>query len=142
MLLKVLQESASIKNYDSSRSKIEYGIGNRVPFIKLWKDFRLNMVSLTPQQSNLPNQIHSKEYKQLTLITYAVNFNNIFFPRYSQEWNNFSDDIKPLHSPISFKKTWLSFVKTPENSDFEIHDNNGIKLLSRLRLNLNEQNLN
>ena len=35
-------------------------------------------------------------------------------------------DIKLLPSPISFKKTLLSFVKISENSVFVIHDNNGI----------------
>ena len=59
----------------------------------------------------------------------------IFFPRCSQEWNNLSDDTKSLTSPISFKKALLSFVKISENSVFAIHDDNGIKLLTRLRLN-------
>ena len=65
----------------------------------------------------------------------TVNFNNTLFRRCSQEWNNLSDDIKSLPSPISFKKALLSFGKTSENSIFAIHDNNGIKLLTRLRLN-------
>ena len=72
----------------------------------------------------------------------TVNFSNTFFSRCSQEWNNLSDDIKSLPSPILFKKALLSFVKTSENSVFAIHRNNGIKLLPRLRLNfshLNEQ---
>ena len=70
----------------------------------------------------------------------TVNFNNSFFPLCSQEWNNLSDDIKSLPSPISFKKALLSFVKTSENSVFAIHDNNGIKLLTRLRLNFSHLN--
>ena len=63
-----------------------------------------------------------------------------FFPRCFQEWNNFSDDIKSLPSPISFKEALLSFVKTFENSVFAIHENNGIKLLTRLRLNFSHLN--
>ena len=70
----------------------------------------------------------------------TVNFNNTLFRRCSQEWNNLSDDIKSLPSPISFKKALLSFVKTSENSVFAIHDNNGIKLLTRLRLNFSHLN--
>ena len=71
----------------------------------------------------------------------AVNFNSSFFPLCSQEWNNLSDDIKSLPSPISFKKALLSFVKTSENSVFAIHDNNDIKLITRLKLNCSHLNL-
>ena len=35
------------------------------------------------------------------IVLRSVNFNNIL----SQEWNNLRDDIKPLPSPISFKKS-------------------------------------
>ena len=70
----------------------------------------------------------------------TVNFNNSFFPLCSQEWNNLSDDIKSLPLPISFKKAVLSFVKTSENSVFAIHGNNGIKLLTCLRLNFSHLN--
>ena len=73
----------------------------------------------------------------------TVHFNYTFFPRCSHEWNNWSDDTKSLSSPVSFKKILLSFVKTSENSFFAIHDNSGVKLLTRLRLNfsrLNEYN--
>ena len=70
----------------------------------------------------------------------TVNLNKKIFPRGSQEWNNLSDDIKSLPSPISFKKALLSFVKTSENSVFAIHDNNGIKLLSRFKLNFSQLN--
>ena len=64
----------------------------------------------------------------------TVNFNNTFFPRCYQEWSNLSDDIKSLPSSISFKKALLTFVKTSKNSFFAIHDNNCIKLLTRLGL--------
>ena len=70
----------------------------------------------------------------------TVNFNNTFFLRCSQKWNNLSDDINLLPSPISFKKALLSFFKTSKNSVFAIHDNNGIRLLTRLRLNFSHLN--
>ena len=83
----------------------------------------------------------AKNIVKLTASRKVVN--NSFFPLYSQELNNLSDDIKWLPSPIS-SKTLLSFVKTSKNSVFAIHDNNGIKLLTHLRLNfshLNDTNL-
>ena len=85
------------------------------------------------------NPIHqtrstAKNIVKLT-VSRTVNFNNSFFSLCSQEWNNLSDGIRSLPSPISFKKALLRFVKTCENSVFAIHDNNGIKLLTRLGLN-------
>ena len=41
---------------------------------------------------------------------------------------------------MPFKKALLSFVKTSENSVIAINDNNGIKLLTRLRLNFSHLN--
>ena len=70
----------------------------------------------------------------------TVYFNYTFFPRCSHEWNNWSDDTKSLSSPVSIKKILLSFVKTSENSFFAIHDNSGVKLLTRLRLNFSRLN--
>ena len=70
----------------------------------------------------------------------TVNFNYTCFPRCSHEWNNLSDDTKSLSSSVSFKKILLSFVKTSENSFFAIHDNSGVKLLTRLRLNFSRLN--
>ena len=71
----------------------------------------------------------------------TVNFNNTFSHAVLKNGisdvlsDDLSDDIKSLPSPVSFKKALLSFIKISENSVFAIHDNNGIKLLTRLRLN-------
>ena len=70
----------------------------------------------------------------------TVNFDNSFFLLCSQEWNNLSDNIKSLPSQISFKRALLSFVKTSKNSVFPIHDNDDIKLFTRLRLNFSHLN--
>ena len=48
----------------------------------------------------------------------TVNFNKTFFPQYSQEWNNFSDDIKSYPSPISFKKKYSLVLSRPLNIPF------------------------
>ena len=45
-----------------------------------------------------------------------------------------------LKSINKFKVTILNFIRPKENSVFDIHDTNGIKLLSRLRLNLSHLN--
>ena len=104
---------------------------------------------LSPKYLTLYLQLHNNPIcetrstaKNIVKLTASrtVNFHNSFFQLCSQEWNNLSDGIKSLPSPISLKKALLSFVKISENSVFAIHDNNGIKLLTRLRLNFSHLN--
>ena len=94
------------------------------------------------QLHNNPIYLTRSTTKNIVKLTAsrAVNFNNSFFPLCSHKWNNLNDDIKSLPPPISFKKALLSFVKTSENSIFAIHDNNDIKLLTHVRLNLSHLN--
>ena len=61
---------------------------------------KIKQCSSTPQQSNLPHQIHSKDYCRTDTASRTVNFNNTFFPHCFQKWNNLSDDIKSLPSPV------------------------------------------
>ena len=103
------------------------------------------MKGLLPKYLTLQLELHSKSIKQTkstenNIVKETVNFNKTFFPCCSQEWKNLGDDIKSLPSPISFKKALLSFINTSENSVFTIHDNDSIKLLTRLRLNFSHLN--
>ena len=111
-------------------------------FYKIVKGLSPKYLTSYLQLHNNPIYQTRSTAKNIVKLTASrtVNFNNSFFPLCSQEWNNLSDDIKSLPSPISFKKALLSFVKTSENSVFAIHDNNGIKLLTRLRLNFSHLN--
>ena len=137
MLLKVLQDSASIRKLGLESLKDRRWHRKLCLFYKIVKGLlpkyltsylELHNNSIYQTRSTVKNIV-----KQTTSRT--VNFNNTFFPRCSEERNNLSDDIKSLSSPISFKKALLSFVKISENSVFAIHDDNGIKLLTRLGLN-------
>ena len=111
-------------------------------FYKIVKGLSPKYLTSYLQLHNNPIYQTRSTAKNIVKLTASrtVNFNNSFFPLCSQEWNNLSDDIKSLPSPISFKKALLRFVKTSENSVFAIHDNNGIKLLTRLRLNFSHLN--
>ena len=71
-------------------------------------------------------------------VSTTDNFKNTFSSSSSQEWNNLNDDIKSLPSPMSFKKTLLTFIKISENSVFAFHGN--ITLLTCLRLNFSHLN--
>ena len=68
------------------------------------------------------------------------NFKTSFYPYYLKEWSNLSGEIRNIVSLNKFKKTILNFIRPKENSVFAIHDTNGIKLLTRLRLNFTHLN--
>lgn len=51
-------------------------------------------------------------------------------------WNNLDRDIKSLKSISLFKKALLAFIRPKPFSVFDIHDPPGLKLLTRLRVNL------
>ena len=53
---------------------------------------------------------------------------------------NLSKEIRNIVSLNKFKKTILNLIRPKENSVFAIHDTNGIKLLTRLRLNFTHLN--
>ena len=55
-----------------------------------------------------------------------------------------SQEFRNIDSINTFKSSILNFVRPGENSVFAFHDINGLKLLSRLRLNsshVNEQKI-
>ena len=58
---------------------------------------------------------------------------NSFFPYYIKEWRKLNHKIRNIKSINKFKVTILNFIRPKENSVFDIHDTNEIKLLSRLR---------
>ena len=63
-------------------------------------------------------------------------FKNSFFPSTVCEWNNLDCKIKNSGSLSLFKKNLLNFIRPCVNSIFNVHNPNGIKLLTRLWLGL------
>ena len=63
-------------------------------------------------------------------------FNSSFYPYSIKEWCALSEEIRNIVSVNKFKVTILSFITPNENSVFAIQDTKGLKLLTRLRLNL------
>ena len=138
VVLKVLQESVPIK-----KSLKDGRWCRELCFLyKIVKGLSPKYLTWYPQLHNNPIYQTRSTVKNILKQTASrtANFYNTFFPCCSQEWNNLSGDIKSLPLPISFKKSSLSFVKTSENPFFAIHENNEIKLLTRLRLNFSHLN--
>ena len=65
---------------------------------------------------------------------------NLFFPYCIKEWNNLSEELRKIKSTDQFKTKILSLIRPKENSIFQIHDINDIKLLNRLRLQFSHLN--
>ena len=63
-------------------------------------------------------------------------FSNSFFPHAIAEWNNLGESIKSIQSISQFKKSILRFIRPKASSVFGIQDPEGLKLLTRLRVNL------
>ena len=67
-------------------------------------------------------------------------FENSLFPCCIKEWNKLNVKIRNIESVNKFEVTFLKFVRPKENTVFDIHDTNDIKLLSSLRLNFSHLN--
>ena len=63
-------------------------------------------------------------------------FGNSFFPYCVKEWNKLDSELKNSSSVFNFKKGLLAFIRPKMNPVFKIHDPIGLKLLTRLRVNL------
>ena len=67
-------------------------------------------------------------------------FDLSFFPHCAKEWGNLNANLRNINSINMFKSSILNFVRPRENLVFAIHDINGLKLLTRLRLNFSHLN--
>ena len=67
-------------------------------------------------------------------------FSNSFFPYCIKEWKKLDHNIKRSDSYVHFRNSVLKSIRPIGNSIFDICDNEGIKLLTRLRLGLSHLN--
>ena len=64
----------------------------------------------------------------------TVYFQNSFLPYVIKEWNKLDSDKRTCQSYERFRKVLLNSIRPSENKIFNIHDQVGLKLLTRLRL--------
>ena len=67
-------------------------------------------------------------------------FESSFFPYCSKECENLSEELRKIDSIKTFRLSILNFVRSKENFVLAFHDINGLKLLTRLRLNFSHLN--
>ena len=67
-------------------------------------------------------------------------FSNTFFPFCIKKWNKLDAKLRNLPSFSRFKKLLSVYLKTDQNSIFDVHNPIGIKLLNRLTLHFGHLN--
>ena len=82
--------------------------------------------SLNPQRSELFTEFFS----------HSAFFDSSFFPFCVKTWNKLGSELRNSASVSIFKKALLNFYRPKECSVFNIFDPVGLKLLTRLRVNL------
>ena len=67
-------------------------------------------------------------------------FESSFFPHCAEAWGNLREERRNINSINTFKTSILNFVTPRENSVFQVHDINDVKLLTRLKLDFSHLN--
>ena len=101
--------------------------------------------SAPPHLSNLlpDKQFSRNPNRQNLLSSFHKNtdyFSNSFFPYCIDQWNALDQNIKNIQSISLFKKSLLKFIRPSPALVFDVVDHSGLKLLTRLRLNLSHLN--
>ena len=65
-------------------------------------------------------------------------FSNTYFQNSINEWNSLDVSIRKCETVSQFKTKLINLVRPPKKSTFKIHDINGIKLLTRLRVEFSD----
>ena len=84
----------------------------------------------------IPPKLHSARVAN-TFQTFPCRtefYMNSFFPYTVREWNKLDLKTRNCESFATFRKSILNDIRPSENSLFNIHRPNGVKLLTRLRL--------
>ena len=96
---------------------------------------------LTPYYNERPYLARYAIQKSIkTLRGRTKAFESSFFPYCAKEWGNLNKELRNIDSVKTFKLSILNFVRPRENSVFAVHDINGLKLLTHLRLNFSHLN--
>ena len=77
---------------------------------------------------------------QLIQLSVYKAFESSFFSYCDKKWGNLSEELRNIDLTKTFKLSILNFVRPRENSVFAVRDINGLKLLTRLRLNFSHLN--
>ena len=106
-------------------------------FYKIYKNKSPSyLYNLIPDRVKFYSTRSSQNDNISNLKTRGNFFRNSFFPSIITEWNKLDRDIRNRDSLNVFKLSLLKFVRSVENSVFEINNSYGLILLTKLRLGL------
>ena len=89
---------------------------------------------LLPEKRRLLNPQRSELF--IEFFSHSAFFDSSFFPFCVKTWNKLSSELRNSSSVSIFKKALLNYYRPKECSIFNIFDPVGLKLLTRLRVNL------
>ena len=92
------------------------------------------LTSLLPDKQRSYDSRRNNLFRNFTIHTEY--FKNSFFPYCVSEWNKLDPNLRSSTSISIFKKELLKFIRPKQSSIFNIFDPLGLKLLTRLRVNL------
>ena len=90
--------------------------------------------SLLPSKQRSYDPIRNNLFRNFTSHTNF--FKNSFFPYCISEWNKLSPNLRNSTSISMFKKGLLAFIRPQQCYIYKIFDPTGLKMLTRLRVNL------
>ena len=93
-----------------------------------FKDYQIRCDNLRTCLTQSSTQKITKPFPSRTKT-----FESSPFPHSDEAWGNLSTELRNINLINRFKSSTLNFVRPRENSNFEVHDINGEKLLTRLR---------
>ena len=142
--LNILNITGAIKGSSRDRLYQELGLeslSNRRWYRRLVYFFKIvSLSSPNYLHSLLPNKQRSYDPRRNDLFrnyTFHTDyFNNSFFPFCVREWNKLGSDLRNSPSISMFKKYLLEFIRPKERPVYNVIDPSGLKLLTRLRVNL------
>ena len=108
------------------------------PFYKLRNDQRpYYLSSEIPQERNLHYNLRRLNVYEPNVIS-SNRFSHTYFQSCMKEWNLLDETIKSSPTISVFKRELVHLVRPSEKSYFGIHDIEGIRLLTRLRVHFSD----
>ena len=93
---------------------------------------------IPPEREQSYDLRHPRAYDQN--VGRTTRFSNIYFQNVLYEWNLLDHDIKNSQSISEFKRKLLAIIRPPKNTVYDVFDIEGIKKLTKLRVNFSALN--
>ena len=152
--IEMVQYNATLAIKGTCHDKIHQELGLEYLVERRWskKIFFLHKIILGLQPSYLQNYLTPYDNVRTYLTRYSTQksiktfsggtkaFELSFIPHCAKEWGNLNEELRNIDSINTLKLSILNFVSPRENSVFAVHDINGLKFLTRLRLNFSHLN--